>query len=149
MSLYSDFSTKQHPSSLRSERCSLWQSLSVRQARNSRPGTLSNWQCADTGSQRNAASAKKTFLKYRTPSWMPERQDSFKLILRVSAVIFRSRACKLQEVLPAIIHPSSLARSAHELLLTCDSSPVFVRTSGFTRNAQFQINVTFGPNAAQ
>ncbi len=66
LDLYCDFSTAQQPLSLQSVLPpGVWASTAHR--RNSRPGTDSSWQCADTGSQRNAASAKKTFLKYRTP----------------------------------------------------------------------------------
>jgi len=62
--LYCDFSTEQQPLSLQ------WPwalGRSEAHRRNSRPGTDSSWQCAETGSQRKAASAKMMFLKYRTP----------------------------------------------------------------------------------
>lgn len=65
LDLYCDFSTAQQPLSPQSVlppgACA-----STAHWRNSRPETFSNWQCAETGSQRNAASAKNMFLKCRT-----------------------------------------------------------------------------------
>lgn len=62
--LYCDFSTEQQPPSLQWP-WEFW--LVVAHRRNSKPGTDSSWQCAETGSQIKAASAKTMFLKYRTP----------------------------------------------------------------------------------
>ena len=64
--LYSDFSTGQHPASLRSELWFSWQSPSLGQSRNSNPVMTSSWQCAETGSQRKAARANTMFWNRRT-----------------------------------------------------------------------------------
>ncbi len=65
--LYSDFSTEQQPASAGfSELCSPWQLLSVRQARNSKPGTDSRRQCEVIGSQAKAANTNSMFFNDRT-----------------------------------------------------------------------------------
>ena len=64
--LYWDFSAAQHPVS----QCEsgLLSGAAVWQARNSKPGTDSNWQCMDIDSQAKAVSANQMFLKDRTTS---------------------------------------------------------------------------------
>jgi len=67
--LYSDFSTEQHPASSGAGFCELgspWQLLSVRQARNSKPGTDSSRQCEVIGSQAKAANTNRMFFNDHT-----------------------------------------------------------------------------------
>ena len=71
LSLYSDFSTAQHPASSGAELCefcSPWQLLSVRQARNSKPGTASKRQCMLMPSQAMADMTNRMFFNDRTTS---------------------------------------------------------------------------------
>ena len=64
--LYWDFSAEQQPHSPQSVLEPRGDCTSVAQRRNSRPGIVSSWQCAEAGSQMKATSAKKVFLKKRT-----------------------------------------------------------------------------------
>lgn len=65
--LYWEYSAKQHPVSPQSELCLPWESLSDWQARNSRPGMISNRHCMVIGSQATATRTTKKFLNDRTP----------------------------------------------------------------------------------